>query len=165
MDNAKESQPTKPRFFDLCKHYQFNHQRLQEIAKDAHVSYSIAYRMFINKPVARTDAEKVLAAFSELTGKTFTLATVTVPVLVHEMQAHKSEVAHILAEIQEEYDSARQGLSGLAQGTSQHLFITRKMENIGKLHQNLGTIVGNDEAMALICQQLAEESDDTAHAP
>jgi hypothetical protein len=158
-------QPIKPRFIDLCKLYQLDSSLLHSIAETAHVSYSIAYTMFIGDPVARADAENMLVAFSQYVGKLFTLDTVAVPLFVPETKAQpQSEVARLLTEIQEEYNSARLGLSGLAQGTSQHLFITRRMENIGKLHQNLGALVGGeDEAMAMICEHLVEGSD-AAHS-
>lgn len=61
----------------------------------------------------------------------------------------KSEVARLLAQISSEYEAAQQGLSGLAQGTSQHRFITKRMEHIAELHLQLRHLVG-DEAMALI---------------
>ena len=69
-----------------------------------------------------------------------------------------SEVANLLTQISNEYKSAQQGLLGLAQGTSQHQFITRKMERIGALHSELHTLLG-DEAMVLISTQLDQTSD------
>ena len=64
-----------------------------------------------------------------------------------------SEVARILKQIREEYESAHLGLVGLAYGTSQHKVITKKMENIGRWHEELKTLVG-DTAMGLIVDQL-----------
>jgi hypothetical protein len=64
-----------------------------------------------------------------------------------------SEVARLLAQINSEYEAARQGLSGLAQGVGQHRFITRRMEHIAELHCQLRNLVG-DEAMALITREL-----------
>jgi hypothetical protein len=64
-----------------------------------------------------------------------------------------SEVARLLAQIRDEYEAAHQGLSGLAQGSSQHQFITKRMERIGELHSQLQELLG-DEAMALIAVQL-----------
>jgi hypothetical protein len=72
----------------------------------------------------------------------------------------KSEVARILAQIQTEYEAARQGLSGLSQGTSRHSFITAHMENMGNLHTELQTLVG-DQAMMLITTKLDEAADHT----
>jgi hypothetical protein len=69
-----------------------------------------------------------------------------------------SEVARLLRQIREEYASAQQGLAGLAYGTSQHKIITKKMENIGKFHEELRTLVG-DTAMELIVQQLGDLPD------
>ena len=145
--------------------YQLDSSLLHSIAEAAHVSYSVAYTMLINEPVARTDAENVLVALSQYVGKPLTLDMVAVPVLASETKAQpQSEVARLLAEIQEEYDSARLGLSGLAQGTCQHAFITRKMKNIENLHHNLGAIVGDDEvAMTMICKRLVKASD-AAHS-
>ena len=44
----------------------------------------------------------------------------------------KSEVAQIRAQIQAEYEAAKQGLSGFASGTARHDFISTKTANIGK---------------------------------
>ena len=69
-------------------------------------------------------------------------------------QKHDSEIARLLAQIRQEYEAAQQGMTGLAYGTCQHAFITRHMENMGHLHQELGTIVGAVPAIALIAEQL-----------
>jgi hypothetical protein len=63
----------------------------------------------------------------------------------------RSEVACLLARIREEYEAAQRGLSGLASGTSQHAFISAKMENIGTLHTQLHDLVG-DAAIAMIAE-------------
>lgn len=65
----------------------------------------------------------------------------------------RSEVARLLSQISAEYEAAQRGLSGLAYGTSQHEFITAKMENMGQLHSQLQSIVG-DIAIAMIADQL-----------
>ena len=64
-----------------------------------------------------------------------------------------SEVARLLARISQEYEAAQRGLTGLAFGTSKHEFITAKMENMGQLHSELQSIVG-DQAIALIADTL-----------
>ena len=64
--------------------------------------------------------------------------------------AHKSEVRNLLAQIGAEYEAALRGLTGLAEGTSQHQFIHARMENMGKLHKDLGEIVGADQAIVLV---------------
>lgn len=69
------------------------------------------------------------------------------------LSEQRSEVAYLLAQISSEYEAAKQGLSGLALGASQHQFITRRMERLGELHSQLHGLVG-DEAMALIAVQL-----------
>jgi hypothetical protein len=64
-----------------------------------------------------------------------------------------SEVARLLAQISAEYEAAKLGLTGLAYGTSQHEFITARMEHMSQLHSQLQSIVG-DDAIALIADQL-----------
>lgn len=70
-------------------------------------------------------------------------------------QEQRSEVARLLTQISEEYEAAQRGLSGLAYGTSQHEFITARMEKMGKIHSELQALVG-DSAIALIADQLNE---------
>jgi hypothetical protein len=65
----------------------------------------------------------------------------------------RSDVARILAQISAEYEAAQRGLTGLSYGISQHEFITAKMENMGRLHNELENIVG-DQAIALIAEQM-----------
>ncbi len=67
--------------------------------------------------------------------------------------AQRSEVARLLSQISEEYEAAQRGLSGLSSGTSRHDFITTRMENIGQLHNQLQSLVG-DVAIAMIADQL-----------
>lgn len=70
-------------------------------------------------------------------------------------EEQRSEVARLLAQISAEYEAAQRGLTGLAFGTSQHSFITSKMERMGELHTELKTIVG-DKAIAMIADQLGK---------
>jgi hypothetical protein len=65
----------------------------------------------------------------------------------------RSEVARLLSQISAEYEAAQRGLSGLSYGTSQHDFITARMENMGQLHNQLHSLVG-DVAIAMIADQL-----------
>jgi hypothetical protein len=68
-------------------------------------------------------------------------------------EEHGSEVARLLLQISAEYEAAQRGLTGLAYGTSKHDFITARMENMGQLHSELQSIVG-DAAIALIADTL-----------
>ena len=65
----------------------------------------------------------------------------------------RSEVARLLSQISAEYEAAQRGLQGLAYGTSQHEFITARMEHMGQLHSQLQSLVG-DVAIAMIADQL-----------
>jgi len=73
------------------------------------------------------------------------------------VEEHKSEVARLLSQISTEYEAAQRGLTGLAYGTSQHEFITARMESMGQLHTELQSIVG-DGAIALIADALNQLS-------
>ena len=80
-------------------------------------------------------------------------------------QQQGSEVARILAQIRQEYEAARAGLSGLALGTSRHAFVTKKMECMGQLQLELGTIVGDMPAIALIAEHLEDIPDVMGSSP
>jgi hypothetical protein len=64
-----------------------------------------------------------------------------------------SEVACLLTQIRSEYEAAQQGLSGLAQGVSQHRFINRRTERIAELHSQLHSLLG-DDAMVLVAAHI-----------
>jgi len=79
------------------------------------------------------------------------------------MQGNQSEVARLLQQITLEYEAATHGLTGLAQGTSQHAFITAKMENMSCLREELATHVGETTATRLMCEHCFGE--DIANLP
>ena len=66
----------------------------------------------------------------------------------------ESEVAQLMQRIAEEYQAAKQGLSGLAYGTAQHQFITSRLENIGRCQQQLSTLVGQEQAVKLVVETI-----------
>ena len=68
------------------------------------------------------------------------------------MERNHSEVARLLAQIEAEYIAATRGLFGLA-ATATHEAITARMENLGKLHEHLRAVVGND-ATRLMSERL-----------
>jgi len=45
----------------------------------------------------------------------------------------QSEVACLRQQIRQEYESAVRGLNGLARGTAQHAFITKRIENLAEM--------------------------------
>ena len=69
-----------------------------------------------------------------------------------------SEVTRLLSQISAEYEAAQRGLSGQAAGTSQHEFITARMQNIGQCQQQLQGLVGQKLALALVTQQLNQQT-------
>lgn len=65
----------------------------------------------------------------------------------------RSEVARLLSQISAEYEAAQRGLTGLCYGMSQHDFITARMENVGQLHTQLQSLVG-DTAIVMVADAL-----------
>jgi len=74
--------------------------------------------------------------------------------IINESNKSHSEVARLLAEIELSYQAAKRGLSGLADGTAKHEFITKRMERIEEGRVALVGIVGSERAMELIAQTL-----------
>ncbi|EFH80510.1 hypothetical protein [Ktedonobacter racemifer] len=66
---------------------------------------------------------------------------------------NQSEVAHLLDQIQMQYQAAHNGLHRYAM-VAQHRMRTTQTERIGILHQELQQIVGEDEAIQLVAQAL-----------
>ncbi len=73
------------------------------------------------------------------------------------MEEQKSEVARLMQQIKQEYEAGQRGLYGLAQGTANHRFITRRMEAMGACHQELTKLVGPHEATLLLEKACSEE--------
>jgi hypothetical protein len=72
-----------------------------------------------------------------------------------------SEVAQLRQRIADEYQSAKLGLTGLAYGTSQHRFITTRMENMGKAFETLTDVVGSPEEAGKIVAETLKDLPDT----
>jgi hypothetical protein len=67
----------------------------------------------------------------------------------------ESEVARLLRQIDQEFEAAQQGLTGLAQRTALHAFISAKMKRV-RVHQDeLAVHVGEDEAIRLVYERYA----------
>lgn len=70
-------------------------------------------------------------------------------------QRNESGIRRLLSQIDTEYQAAQLGLSGLAQGVSQHAFISKRMEGIGNARRELVELVGSeDEATCMVVDQL-----------
>ena len=66
----------------------------------------------------------------------------------------ESEVARLMQQISAEYAAAKAGLCGLALGTAQHTFITTRLENIGRYQEQLGVLVGKEQAVKLVVETI-----------
>ncbi len=67
-------------------------------------------------------------------------------------QQNHSEIARLKAQIEAEIQAAQLALYGAALGTAQHQFITRRMERMGILHEELKELVGEEESVRLLVQ-------------
>ncbi|HZS75020.1 MAG TPA: hypothetical protein VFA41_00275 [Ktedonobacteraceae bacterium] len=63
----------------------------------------------------------------------------------------RSEVARLMEEIELAYEAARLALSGYAI-TAKHTFISARQEHIALCHEELRQLVGEQEAMKLMCE-------------
>jgi len=70
---------------------------------------------------------------------------------------NSSEVARLRAQIIAEHEAALRGMAGIAEGVARHSFINAHMNRIGILKNELECLVGDSEAMTMICQMMLEE--------
>lgn len=73
------------------------------------------------------------------------------------MQRNQSEISALLRQIEREYQAAQAALHCYTV-TSPHAFITARLEQMGRLHENLEQIVGKD-AIGLIAERLEAQSE------
>lgn len=66
---------------------------------------------------------------------------------------NNSEVARLMRQITEEYEATQRGLYDTAL-TGKHAFITTKIENMGRLQEELLDVVGAHQVMALVVEAL-----------
>lgn len=72
------------------------------------------------------------------------------------MQENHSEIARLRQRIAQEYEAAQRGLTGFAEGSAKHEFITARMENIGVCHHALQVLVGEGEAARIMVETIEE---------
>lgn len=68
----------------------------------------------------------------------------------------RSEVARLREQIALDYEAATRGLSGLSAGSSRHIFITAKMENIARCQKRLIELTGEEQAMKIVTEALSD---------
>ncbi|MBV9615659.1 MAG: hypothetical protein JO011_13155 [Ktedonobacteraceae bacterium] len=74
----------------------------------------------------------------------------------------QSEVARLRVQIEEELHAMRQGLSGLAAGSSKHQFLQAKMHRVGQIEDQLASHVGFDQAVLFSCQAYIQVMEETS---
>jgi hypothetical protein len=80
--------PTKEVFYNLCVEHNVYHTAQIALAERASVEKDVIGAMFLSNAVRRADAEKVLEAFSYMTGETYTLDNVQVALLPTFAELH-----------------------------------------------------------------------------
>jgi hypothetical protein len=65
-------------------------------------------------------------------------------------------VARLMRQIELEYEAAQRSMYGFAAGIGKHEFITARMENMGRCHEQLITLVGEREATKALAQALEQ---------
>jgi len=68
----------------------------------------------------------------------------------------KSEVARLMRQIEIEYEAAQRGMYGFAAGAGKHEFITARMENMGRCHEQLIALVGERKATKALAEALEQ---------
>jgi hypothetical protein len=63
-----------------------------------------------------------------------------------------SNISDLRASIEAEFVAMRNGLYGLAAGTSKHAFIEAKMKHIGIFEDQLSQHIGSEQATSFSCQ-------------
>lgn len=73
------------------------------------------------------------------------------------MQNNQSEVARLKQEIAAEQESAQRAQGSFAYGVAQHKFITRRLERMGELHEELKVLVGEEDSNVFLVGAMDKE--------
>jgi len=135
----------RPTFLEMWLSYHFD---LPMLVETSGVSDETVQKMLNCLPVAREDAEKVLSHLSTILHRECSLNTMHVP-LIQPPVENKSEVAKLTQRINDEYESGKQAITGVAIA-GRHDFISKRMENIYGYLQALRVTVGEEAAMQAV---------------
>jgi hypothetical protein len=70
----------------------------------------------------------------------------------------KSEYALLMERIDQEVESGKRAIYGIAQGTARHKVINHRMDEIGKYSEKLQALIG-DKAYPVILEKIGQLSD------
>lgn len=62
-----------------------------------------------------------------------------------------SDVARLREQVELEYEAMMRGLTGFAEGSAMHAFISARMARVEGYHGQLTKEIGEDEATEIIC--------------
>ncbi len=63
-----------------------------------------------------------------------------------------SEVAHLREQVEQEYEAMMRGLTGFAEGSARHEFISIRMAHVESYYGKLAKEIGEDEATQMISE-------------
>ncbi len=66
-------------------------------------------------------------------------------------QHNQSEVARLRVQIEQEHQSCVWARDGLATGTAQHAFISRRLRHMDLSYKGLAQLIGEDQATDFLC--------------
>ncbi len=67
--------------------------------------------------------------------------------------SNQSEVARLMQQIDAECESARLAMTGYAE-VARHEVITARMESMGRLHEELGELIGEERATEVLVRAM-----------
>jgi hypothetical protein len=76
-----------------------------------------------------------------------------------------SEVARLREEIERACEASWQALYGLAAGSAQHEVISARLRRMDDCHQRLSELLGDEQAVELVCQVYNRVSETYAPVP
>jgi len=65
---------------------------------------------------------------------------------------NSSQVARLREQVAQEYEAMMQGLTGFAEGSAMHEFISARMARVENYHDELAKEVGESLATQIICE-------------
>ncbi len=147
MNELPQPKPTtkfvKALFYNLCLAYGYEDNNLQELSDIAKVHKSVVDAMFVSVAVKRTDAEKVLGAFSERTGKTWnfdTLKVATLPTFADLYVKHHFDLAPLSTAAGVSFAVLDRMLSGHAVSSQDARLVLQMASHLMGEYWNLETV-------------------------
>lgn len=130
-------------FYNLCVEYELYYEDLEALAEAANVHMSVVGDMFVTVAVKRVEAEKVLTAFSEHTGTTWTMNTVRVALMQTFADLHAThhfDLSQLAIDAGVLYTAIKRMLRGEAVTPQEARLVLQMVSRITSEHYTLETV-------------------------